>query len=517
MLDFMRKNTRSWGMLFLFGLIIVTFAFNFGPWAGNNMSSVPYAAIVNNHTISMAEFQTSFTSQFNMIKQYRPGFEANEAEKNSLKGMVLDQLVTRELLYQLGTSHNLRVAPEMLAKKIRERVFRPDEAFNYEEYKKRINGYFQLNISQFEAQITKELIAQEMVDIVRGSVRVSEQEIKQSYTDQNTRFAVEFVKVDPKFFNAPATVSQEEITKYIAANDKKINDYYTDHIAEFLKEEKVKASHILIKVEAGQNKEERKKKAEDILEQVKKGADFATLAKAESDDPGSKVKGGDLGFFTRTAMVEPFAEAAFKLKPGELSDVVESPFGFHIIKVTDRTSEDKKELDQAKTLIAEKLIKEEARQKEAKALAQSALESIKQGKAIEKLQLPGLINKKIAANKDKLITVEPVADETPVFSKTAPFIPKIGMAGTLGDAVSKLSLEKPVADEVVESNGMFFALKLKSREEADLSKYETEKEMVEGRLIGQRQRTFTEQFVAYLKETAKIKTNSALELAAHEE
>lgn len=517
MLDFMRKNTRSWGMLFLFGLIIVTFAFNFGPWAGNKMSSVPYAAIVNNHTISMAEFQTSFANQFNMIKQYRPGFEANEAEKNALKGMVLDQLISRELLYQLGASHNLSVAPSMLAKKIRERVFRPDEEFNYEEYKKRINGYFQLSVSQFEAQVSKEFIAQEMIDLVRGSVRVSENEIKQAYVDQNTRFAIEFVKVDPKFFKGPQTVSTDEITKYIAANDKKIDDYYSDHIAEFLQEEKVRASHILIKVEAGQNEEERKKKAQDILARVNKGEDFAALAKAESDDPGSKIKGGDLDFFIKTAMVKEFADAAFAMKPGEVSkEPVKSVFGYHIIKVTDRIPEDKKELLQAKPIIAEKLIKEEAQTKEAKALAEVALKSLKQGVALDKLHVPGLVNKKLTSNKDKLVTTEPVADETPVFSKTAPYIPKIGMAGTLGESVGKLSLEKPVADEVIESNGVYFAVKLKSREDADMSKYEEQKETVEGRLIGQRQRAFTEQFLTHLKDTAKIKTNAALELAAQE-
>jgi parvulin-like peptidyl-prolyl isomerase len=107
-------------------------------------------------------------------------------------------------------------------------------------------------------------------------------------------------------------------------------------------EEKVAASHILVAFKGARSaaptvtrtKEQGKKRAEEALKKAKAGGDFAALAKQYSDDPGSGPRGGDLGSFTRKSMVQPFSDAAFALKPGEVSAVVETDFGFHVIKRT---------------------------------------------------------------------------------------------------------------------------------------------------------------------------------------
>ncbi|WP_080838397.1 peptidylprolyl isomerase [Cohnella massiliensis] len=113
----------------------------------------------------------------------------------------------------------------------------------------------------------------------------------------------------------------------LAPSDEDLKAYYEENQASFGTEEQVKASHILL---------DTKEEAEAVLKQLKEGADFATLAQEKSLDPGSKDSGGDLGFFGRGVMNEPFETAAFALNVGELSGVVESPNGFHIIKVTDK-------------------------------------------------------------------------------------------------------------------------------------------------------------------------------------
>jgi peptidyl-prolyl cis-trans isomerase C len=129
-------------------------------------------------------------------------------------------------------------------------------------------------------------------------------------------------------------VSQEEIQAY-----------YQQHQGEF---SQVSARHILFSTRPTQNPnsgqepapapdpEAVRRRASEVWQRVKAGEDFAQLAKEFSDDPGSREKGGDLGYFGRDQMVKPFEEAAFKLEPGQISDLVESPFGFHIIKVEDR-------------------------------------------------------------------------------------------------------------------------------------------------------------------------------------
>jgi len=115
--------------------------------------------------------------------------------------------------------------------------------------------------------------------------------------------------------------------------------YYQENKEDFNTPEEVRASHILIKVSPSATPEEKaaaKEKAEKLLKEIKDGADFATLAKEYSDDPGSKMKGGDLGYFGRGRMVKEFEDAAFALQPGQVSGIVETQFGYHIIKVTGR-------------------------------------------------------------------------------------------------------------------------------------------------------------------------------------
>ncbi len=170
MLDFMRKNANSWVMILLFGIIIFVFAINFGPWAGNSLTGVPYAAIVNNEAISLAEFRTAYASQFARIKQFRPDYDQNQADKDGLRQMVIDQLVSRELLTQLGQKHKLSIGAKTLAEEIKERVFGKDGEFNKEEYVRRISAYFQTSVSQFEQQVAKEIVAQQMADLLGTGV-----------------------------------------------------------------------------------------------------------------------------------------------------------------------------------------------------------------------------------------------------------------------------------------------------------------------------------------------------------
>ena len=132
---------------------------------------------------------------------------------------------------------------------------------------------------------------------------------------------------------------QKEVLGKINLKEKDYEAYYNEHKKEFENPEMVRARHILIAVKPNATEEEKKAaltKAEEILDKAKKGEDFSKLASEYSDDPGSKAKGGDLGFFTQGSMVGKFEQAAFTLKPGEISPVVETEFGYHIIKVEER-------------------------------------------------------------------------------------------------------------------------------------------------------------------------------------
>jgi len=151
------------------------------------------------------------------------------------------------------------------------------------------------------------------------------------------------------------------VAKRAIVTDKDIEEYYKAHITEYKLPERVKARHILVKVKkefTDEEKEAARRKIEGLLERVKKGEDFVELAKTYSDDPASARVGGDLGYFQRGRMVKPFEDVAFSLKPGEVSDIVETRFGYHIIKVEDRKPAETIPLEKVKKSIREKLQKE---------------------------------------------------------------------------------------------------------------------------------------------------------------
>ncbi|MBK5101874.1 MAG: peptidyl-prolyl cis-trans isomerase [Desulfobacteraceae bacterium] len=132
-----------------------------------------------------------------------------------------------------------------------------------------------------------------------------------------------------------------QFAQKVTISGEETKSYYDSHLDSFKQPEEVKASHILIKIDSQakeSQKTEARKKLEEVQKKLNKGDDFAALAKEFSQGPSS-AKGGDLGYFRRGQMVKPFEEAAFALRPGEVSDIVETRFGYHLIKIFDKRPE----------------------------------------------------------------------------------------------------------------------------------------------------------------------------------
>lgn len=191
-----------------------------------------------------------------------------------------------------------------------------------------------------ETRARKVAVPDADVDARIGQIRgqfPSEAEFTQMLTQRN--LTLEQVKSDARQDMAIAKLIEDEIASKVAVKPEQVTDFYAKNPDQFKQGESVRASHILISVPKGADataKAQARAKAEEVLKEVKGGGDFAALAKQHSADPGSAANGGDLGFFQQGQMVGPFNDAAFSLAPGAISDLVETDFGFHIIKVAEK-------------------------------------------------------------------------------------------------------------------------------------------------------------------------------------
>ena len=290
-------------------------------------------AVVNGVVITRVQYDREVNIQRERVS--RQGKKVSEAQLLAMRNQVLEGLIEREILVQESRKAGIKVSDQKIDEQmanIRKRY--PDE----NEFK---NALSKMGFSEDEVktQIEHGLAIRELIDKqIAGKVEVTDKESKAFY-DGN-----------PQLFKQP---------------------------------EQVKASHILIKADAKADeakKAEAQKKIKEVQQKLKDGGDFSTLAKEFSEGP-SNVRGGDLGYFNRGQMVKPFEDAAFTMKPNEVSDVVETRFGYHLIKVYDK----KPEQVLAYADVKEKLIQHLKKQKVEKQ-ASEYIDKLKKNAKIEKFQ-----------------------------------------------------------------------------------------------------------------------------------
>ncbi len=271
----------SFTAVFLTGLLLV--------WGAVSLAGVPKGsvAIVNGVTITQKSFNRALAQAERRFSQAGRKLEGNQLE--NVKKNILETLIDRELLYQESQKEGVKVREGEIEKKIGELKKQFPEKGSFEKALKAIN----LTENELKEQVKQQMFIRKMID--------------------------------------------EKITPKVKINDNDAQTFYDSHLNIFKRPEEVRASHILIKVAPDADKRkvaEAKRKIEVALKRVKSGEDFAKVAKEVSEGPSAK-RGGDLGYFRRGQMVKPFEDAAFGMKKGQISGIVRTRFGFHIIKVTD--------------------------------------------------------------------------------------------------------------------------------------------------------------------------------------
>ncbi|MBC7532325.1 MAG: SurA N-terminal domain-containing protein [Oligoflexus sp.] len=470
-----KSVANNWITYVILGTVIITMAF-FGVCSPRNGGESGFmlpsgtAAKVDGEKIGSLEFRRSYIQYSSQLeKQYKDKFDAVAL---GVAPQVLNGLVQKLAIYKEANKNGIAATEDEVTKVIIDGKYFNGENGKFDpklfEMYLRNNGHTE---ASFTEDLRRDIVNQKFRSFIAETSRASSKIAELNYLLDESKIDVEYLRLDPNSF--PVTIAPADVDKFLAGADaKKAQEYYDQNKTEFNKEAQVKARHILISFKgsrsasaegAARSKEDAKALATKIAGEVKKpGADFAALASKYTDEASGKAKGGDLGFFKKEQMVKEFADVAFAMKAGQISNPVESPFGYHIIRVDTVQEAKATTFEEAKRGIAEKLIAKERR-------PQLMTEKLK------------TIVADLKAGKDDSAALGLSWKTTGPFAVGARFIPGIGPDKEALKAVATLKTPGQLHADALDISGVKYIVRLKSRQEADLKNLTPEKrdELVE--------------------------------------
>ena len=399
MFESIRKHSKLL-MWVLFPLIILSFGL-FGADQYSSDQGGEKVARVDGKDITRPEWDLQHRNEVDRIRQQAPDVDPALLDSDAARYGTLERMVRDRVLLAAANKANMTVSEERLSRLFAEdtslNAFRtPDGKFDREAFM-RVTGR---TPEQHEAAVRSELATQQVLLGVSGTAFAPAGQAAPTLNAFYDRREIQVARFEPSAFASKVTVADADLEswyrsnasrfqapeqatveylvldleaakKKVTVNDADLRSYYEQNKGRFGTPEERRASHILVTAAASASGAERdaaKAKATQLLEEVKKApSTFADVAKKNSQDPGSAEKGGDLDFVTRGAMVKPFEDAMFALKKGEISTVVESDFGYHIILLTDIKSAVVPPFEQVRAAIETEFRSQQATQEFAKA------------------------------------------------------------------------------------------------------------------------------------------------------
>ncbi|OIR16372.1 peptidyl-prolyl cis-trans isomerase D [mine drainage metagenome] len=386
MFDFVQEKKRL--VQFVLALIILPFAF-WGVDSYRKSGGAAPLATVNGEKIGQQEFDNALSQQEQRFREMAgSNFDPAFFDKPEIKFSILDGLISQHLMSMEASKAGLSLTNEQIGQIIVNiGAFQKDGKFDRQVYETVLKEKGKTPAS-FDAEIRQAVLVQQLSEaytqngyaakaVAENLIRLNEQKrvvavanldaatfIKQvkladnAVSDYYTKNAQEF-QMPERAKVEYVVLSADSLLSHVSVNDDEIKQYYTEHQAEFGSQEQRQAAHILITVAkqaTDAEKQAAQAKAEKVLQQVKQSpSQFASLAKQYSQDPGSAANGGDLGTFGRGAMVKPFEDSVFSLKVGEVSGLVQTDFGYHIIKLLAIKPAKVQALSEVKGMIAQRL------------------------------------------------------------------------------------------------------------------------------------------------------------------
>lgn len=464
MFDFVRKHTRLMQLL-LFILIVPSFVL-FGLEGYNRFQEGgEVVAKVDGREITQGEWDNAHRSEVDRLRRQMPNLDAKLLDSPEARYGTLERLVRDRVLAAAVDEGHLMVTDQRVARELQNNELiaalrGPDGKLDMERYRQLL-GNQGMTPESFENSVRRDIATGQVLAGVMQSVFTPPAQASvalESYFERREaqvarfnpadyRAKVEpadaelqaFYKDNPQLFQAPEQASIEYVVldaaaaaQGVALNEADLRSYYDQNATRLSGKEERRASHILIAVPKGApaaDKDKARAKAQELLAQVRKNPDsFADVAKKESQDPGSAAQGGDLDFFARGAMVKAFEDAAFALKnKGDISDVVESDFGFHIIRLTDVKSEKPRSFEEMRPELEAQLRREQGQKKYAEAAE--------------------TFSNTVYEQPDSL---KPVADKLKLEVRTAQGVTRTPAAGATGPLANAKFLEALFAPDAIE-------------------------------------------------------------------
>ena len=399
MFDFIRKHTKvTMGLLFL--LIVPSFIlFGLDGYNQSGGNGAPVAK-VDGKEIGQSEWDRAHQIEVDRLRTSMPSLDVKLLDSPEARYATLERLVRDRVVAAAANKFKLGTSDQRLARELQESpeiasLRRPDGTLDMERYRQLL-GSQGLSPEMFEANVRSDLSNRQVLVGIGASgfaPKAAADLALNAYFEQReiqvarfnaTDFAAklnptdadleQFYKANEKLFQAPerATIEYvlldvDSIKKSITVNEADLKTYYEQNAQRLSGAEERRASHILItspKTASAADRQKAKAKAEELLALVKKApGTFAEVATKNSQDPGSASQGGDLDFFARGAMVKPFEDAAFAMKIGDISDVVESDFGYHIIKLADIKAPKQRSFEEMRPELEADLAKQQSQKK----------------------------------------------------------------------------------------------------------------------------------------------------------
>ena len=478
MLDFLRKKKRSWIITILLGLIIVVFiAFYGGSQQPTGVTS--HVAEVNGESISQREFIVHYQRAVERYREMFKGSFTPELLKNlNIKQSLLEEMIEARLVLQEARRLGLSATDEELMNAIAQvPEFHVNGRFNKERYIQLLRAN-RLTPAQFEEDQRKQLTIQRLLGVLADAAHVTEAEVRERYRFEQEKINLQFIRFSVSDNLSDVKITDEDVQKFYDRNkeslkeplkvqveyipysfeqfsgpvqltDKEVEDYYNANRAtKFTTPKQAKVRYVMVRLDPGadaKQKEAAQIRANRIVAEARGGKSFAELAKKESQDPSAE-KGGEIGWLNQGQLPEALDKQIFALAKGEISEPIETPVGFHIVKVEDIKEEKTLSLAEAKPVITRELKLEKGKYEAAK-IADRDREKAASGNDLAKIaQESGLSLKttRMFSEGEVLPEIGPTQD----FYKTA------------------LALKAKEVSSVIEGPNAYYVLKAKERTEA---------------------------------------------------